>query len=261
MPEGGNQNIRNITKQNDTLRPRDAAVRDDKARPGLSNRRIIVDTKPVPYESEIAVNTPTNERYAQEAYQENLLSSQTRNVQTMQRKRAENEESEKRRSAPSRSKSIESVLRSKPGIKKAVSDIRKIIDDENEVILVSKPPKMPSFPILIVLMAIFKDVIDFLNLTIIAAPIPIIASFIVGMVLFFWVLGKASGGWWKKKLIKWLWKRYVIALVVELIPLVNIVPTTTIFILLAHYREKKIVKAINLALEQLRKAGFAEIRE
>lgn len=259
MPQAGNQNIRNVTQQTATLRPRDAAVRDDKTRSGLTDRRVVVDTNPVPYETEISANTPSNERYIQEAYRENLLSSPTRNVRTEELKLSEQKESEKRRSTPSRTKNIETILKNRPGNQKAIADIRDLIDDEDEVILINKAPKAPQFPFIIVLMAIFKDIVDFLNLTLVGAPIPVVAAFIVGIVLFFWVLGKASGGWWKKKLIKWLWNRYIVALLIEFIPFINMVPATTIFILLAHYREKKLVKAINFALEQLKKGGLAEV--
>ncbi len=43
---------------------------------------------------------------------------------------------------------------------------------------------------------------------------------------------------------------------VEFIPIVKIIPANTIFILLAHYREKKIVKLFNLALEEMRSGGL-----
>lgn len=155
---------------------------------------------------------------------------------------------------------IDDVLKNKRR-REIFSNITKLSDEEDEKLIISDVPKIPPFPFLIVLMAVFKDVIDFLlNLTLIAAPLPVISSFLVGVVLFFWVLGKASGGWWKKRLIKWLWTRYVITLLIELVPFVNIVPATTIFILMAHYREKKIVRIINGVLEELRKLGLADIK-
>ena len=51
-----------------------------------------------------------------------------------------------------------------------------------------------------------------------------------------------------------MWKRYVAAVVVSFIPIANLIPVETIFILLAHYREKKVVKAFNRALEESRDA-------
>lgn len=159
-----------------------------------------------------------------------------------------------------RARHIDDVLKKKRR-REIFSNITKLSDEEDEKLIINDVPKMPPFPFLIVLMAVFKDVIDFLlNLTLIAAPLPVISSFLVGVVLFFWILGKASGGWWKKRLIKWLWTRYVITLLIELIPFVNIIPATTIFILMAHYREKKIVRIINGVLGELRKMDLAEIK-
>jgi hypothetical protein len=64
-------------------------------------------------------------------------------------------------------------------------------------------------------------------------------------------LGKISGGSYKKPLIKYIWRRFAIVFLVELIPIVKIIPANTIFILLAHFRETKIVKVFNFALEKM----------
>lgn len=64
-----------------------------------------------------------------------------------------------------------------------------------------------------------------------------------------WCKGRISGGFWKKKAIGWLWKRYLATFIIELIPFFNIIPTNVIFVLMAHYKEKKMVKLFNAALE------------
>lgn len=141
-------------------------------------------------------------------------------------------------------------------LKRTFPEHYEYFDEGEEELLVTEPVEKPRFPLLIVLAAASKDTLDILEFTIIGAILTVPLSLLLGLVLFIWCLGKISGGWWKKALIKWLWKRYVFTLIIEFIPLFKIIPATTIFVLMAHYREKKIVKIANLALEELKAAGF-----
>jgi hypothetical protein len=75
-------------------------------------------------------------------------------------------------------------------------------------------------------------------------------------VLFFWFLGKIHGVWWKKKTISWLWKRLLLGAVIEHIPFLKLIPTFTILVLMAHYRETKLVKILNAVLEELHTGTF-----
>lgn len=131
-------------------------------------------------------------------------------------------------------------------------------EDEESLLMAEEKAEESSFPLIIVIIALLKDVaIDApLTFSLIGGILSPIFSLVFTVILFFWVLGKLSGGWWKKKLIRWLWLRYIVAIIIEFIPWINIVPTNTIFILMAHYREKKMVKLFNLALEELRGAGI-----
>ncbi len=118
----------------------------------------------------------------------------------------------------------------------------------------AKPASLPDFPYIIVSLAILKDIFDFGDVIVIGIIFTTALSFVIGVVLFFWTMGKTSGGWWKKRLIKKLWTKYIFALAIEFIPFLKIIPTTTIFVLLARYDETKVVKLINTSLERLRGA-------
>lgn len=126
----------------------------------------------------------------------------------------------------------------------------------DEELIIKNPPKNPRFPYIIVALAILKDLLDVGDLSIVGIVLTTAVSFLIAIVLFFWTLGKLSGGWWKKKMISWLWKRYILAIAIEFTPFGKIIPATTIFILMAHYREKRIVKVLNEALEELHRKGF-----
>ena len=113
--------------------------------------------------------------------------------------------------------------------------------------LTYNPPKEESFPMLIIMVAIFKDMIDlgsFGLLGIITSPIFI-------MILFFWRFGKSN--YIRRKLTKWILRRYIAAFVIGIIPGLNILPEATILVLLIHYREKKVVQEFYKALEVLHK--------
>jgi hypothetical protein len=115
----------------------------------------------------------------------------------------------------------------------------------------------PSFPYFILIIAVLKDIVDVVaTATLVGVVFSIALSFLFSLILFFWTLGKINGMFgYKKKMIGWLLRRCGVVIIIEFIPGVNIIPTTTIFILMAHYRETKVVKLINLALEELYRAG------
>jgi hypothetical protein len=150
-------------------------------------------------------------------------------------------------------------------LQKAHDTIREVFEKENEELeegdeerlLVENVPEKPGFPYIIFGVALIKDSFDVLaTLIVIGIPVAMLLSFLMSLVLFFWVLGKVSGGWYKKKMIKWALKRAVIACFAESIPFLNMLPVTTIFILMVHFRETKIVKLINGAMEKLHHEGI-----
>jgi len=149
-------------------------------------------------------------------------------------------------------------------IKRIVGKVQEIFQDKGETfedgdekLLVAEPAEEPDFPQIIFMAAVMKDLLDIpLELSIIGIILTTMLSFVLSIVLFIWVLGKLSGGWWKKRIIRWLWIRYVAVIILEFFPFFKIVPATTIFIYMAYKREKKIVKLFNLALEELHNAGI-----
>ncbi len=154
---------------------------------------------------------------------------------------------------PRRSKVYFKALRN---ARRIIKDNQDLFNDGDELLMVKKPPVTPPFPVIIVGLAILKDFLDVLDVSIIGIIFTTIASILVSIILAFWTFGRASGGWWKKRLFTWLIKRFLIMLGLELVPFFKIIPATTIFILMAHYREKKLVKIANLVLEELHRAGY-----
>ncbi len=132
--------------------------------------------------------------------------------------------------------------------------------EEATQIIEAKPSSVPTFPFMMFSLGLLKDALDFLDLTLVGTLFAFLFSVIFGFIFFFWSMGKISGGWWKKGLISWLWKRIVIVALIEFIPFVQMVPATALLILLAHYHETKLAKLINLALEQIHGARSPQSR-
>jgi len=128
-------------------------------------------------------------------------------------------------------------------------------NESDAQLLIKEKPVEPNFPFIMLSIAILKDILDAADLSVIGVIVTTPITFVIAIVLFIWILGKLSGGWWKKGMIRWLWTRYILAMAIEFTPFGKMIPATTILILMAHYREKKIVILLNGALEQLRKAG------
>ncbi|MEK7185641.1 MAG: hypothetical protein AAB726_03395 [Patescibacteria group bacterium] len=141
-------------------------------------------------------------------------------------------------------------------VREIFNDKGENFEDGDEELIVEDPPEEPNFPYLMLMAAILKDVLDSLDLSIVGIILTTIFSFIFAITMFIWCLGKLKGRFWKKYIIRWLWKRYVVVIIIEFIPFFKIFPIATIFVLMAHHHEKKIVRLFNLALEELRGAGI-----
>ncbi len=112
-----------------------------------------------------------------------------------------------------------------------------------------------SSSFIILSLAVLKDLLDILTtLSIVGIPFSIALSVVITLILFFWSLGKMSGGWWKKKLVRWMLTWLIIAFLGEATPFLQVLPIASIFVLMAHHREKKVVKLFNQVLEELHKA-------
>ncbi|MEN9405280.1 MAG: hypothetical protein RLY47_239 [Candidatus Parcubacteria bacterium] len=127
------------------------------------------------------------------------------------------------------------------------------VEKETEMAIVRNdpPPPSPSLPFFALYCSICKDLIDFtlLELTGVGYVVVLILGWILWVILFFWFLGKMNGTWWRGFLIKRFWLWMVGVLVLESIPILKLVPANTILVLMAHYREKKMVKLIMLAMD------------
>ena len=101
--------------------------------------------------------------------------------------------------------------------------------------------KQSSFPIITLIFAILKDFIDLVTLGILG----LITNIIAWIVISFYLSGKV--GFIKR----WLYRRYIFALILELIPFINMIPQWTIFVLRAHATEHKKIDQILTAIEKL----------
>jgi hypothetical protein len=123
-------------------------------------------------------------------------------------------------------------------------------EGDTELLITDRPIK-PPFPAGIFFLALVKDVLDVLQLTLLLSLLVLVITLPVLLILAFYFYGKMSGAWWKKKLIKKLWLRFATTALIESMPLVGLIPATTILVLMTHYSETSLVKAINAGLERL----------
>ncbi len=122
-------------------------------------------------------------------------------------------------------------------------------DAELEVVY-NNPPEKPTFPVLMITFAFIKDFLDVLDLLLIGMIFTTLLSFVLAVVLFIWVTTK-GGDWWKRKLIRWIWVRYIAVIFLEFIPFVKLVPATTLLILMVHNKENKLVQLANESMEMI----------
>ena len=112
--------------------------------------------------------------------------------------------------------------------------------DEKEIIEAQeKRPEKPSFPILIFMVAITKDIADWITLGIGGT----IINFIAAPILYFYM--RKHGGRTKKK----MYKKFIAATVAGFVPGVNmIIPEWSIFVIMTYHAEQEsAVKIINFA--------------
>jgi hypothetical protein len=98
-------------------------------------------------------------------------------------------------------------------------------------------PRNPDFPILIILFALLKDgIFDVLSVGLLGW----VGSATLGLIIWFWITSKT--GFIQKRLMRYVVRRYLVALVIGIIPGLNFIPEATILVLLVHNKEKKVVK-------------------
>ncbi|MEK7452782.1 MAG: hypothetical protein AAB614_00955 [Patescibacteria group bacterium] len=121
-------------------------------------------------------------------------------------------------------------------------------DEEDDMTLeLENPPKHPSFPFIIMLCAVLKDMSDVLT----AGFLGIITSAFFGLLIFFWIMLQDTGII-RKLLIKKVVLRIVLALLIGLIPIAGaIIPEATILVLLIYLNHYKIVNNFYATLEKI----------
>lgn len=118
-------------------------------------------------------------------------------------------------------------------------------------------PEKASFPLIMIQLAVLKDLLDLpINLTLIFAFLTSVLSIFLGIVIWIWLLGKLS--FWQKRFLRWAIPRFLGVLFLEFIPGLNIIPMATIFVLLAHNREKKEVQAFWKLVRELEVADLIQ---
>lgn len=148
------------------------------------------------------------------------------------------------------------VVRTFQEIREVFSAEHEEFDEEDAIEVLNNPPDPVHFPIFIFVLSVVKDIMDMLDLTLIGIIVTTLFSIFASITIFFWMFGKVKGKWWKKKILRFLIRRAIIMICAEVLPFIKMIPTTTIFVLMAHYKEKKIVRLMNIALEMMRKGGI-----
>ncbi|MES2134751.1 MAG: hypothetical protein V4449_00720 [Patescibacteria group bacterium] len=150
--------------------------------------------------------------------------------------------------------------------RKAMRDGGGDLQDSEEKLLEDDPIEMPKFPFNLFGLSALKDALDIgLTLTGVGIVLTFVTGVVLWVVLFFWCIADdiRHGDWWKKMLIKsiwkkWIWKRLSTTVVAEFIPGLNVLPLETIFVLVAYRKKRSIVKMLNDAREELQDTQTAE---
>lgn len=149
-------------------------------------------------------------------------------------------------------------------IKELFKQAGEVFDEADIPQIQAEVPNQESFPTLLFMMAVAKDLIDTptiitdlagatgvgLILTGFGRIFATAFSIITAVVLFIWMFGKV--GWGATRLIRWAWKRWAVAFLAEL--LLPFIPATSIFVILVHNRHTKTVRLMLAVLEKIKKS-------
>jgi hypothetical protein len=114
--------------------------------------------------------------------------------------------------------------------------------------------KQSGIPYIAIYLALVKDVLDWAQVTGVGVLVTIPISIIASGALIYWAWGKTSFRAWKEKILRWL----IISVAIELFPATSLIPSTLIFVLIVHYNETKIIRLINLTIDQLERGGMLD---
>lgn len=127
-------------------------------------------------------------------------------------------------------------------------------EEGNEELLVKNPPEKPPFPGVMLSIALLKDLFDAAQLTGIGILLTTALSFLIGLILFLWILSRMGAGWWGKKM-RGVWTRYALAVAIELVPFLGFLPASTILVLSVHFRETKLALSLRGTLARIQRGA------
>jgi len=105
-----------------------------------------------------------------------------------------------------------------------------------------RKPKIPPFPATVLSLAILKDSLDLLDLTVIGIIATTIFSILFTIFLFIWTL-KRGVGLVTKRIFK-IVAKFIALLLLDFIPFIKILPFTVVYVVLVYNSHTKVVKAL-----------------
>lgn len=105
---------------------------------------------------------------------------------------------------------------------------------------IANVPTAQSFPMFLFTCAVFKDILDIADLTLIGIIFSSIFGFFLYVWIFFWMFGK--GGYIKKRIYKRLLIPIIVMPIVEFIPFLKILSSSSLLIVMIYRSERNIVK-------------------
>lgn len=131
------------------------------------------------------------------------------------------------------------------------------VDDEDLKLLKENKPQRPDFPLIMVSMAVVKDIFDMiLTATLVGIILVMLYSFFYLVISFVWTMTRvARVSFVGKQAIKAVRnravKKWAARNSLELVPGVQVLPLATFFVLLTHYADTKLVQTFVKAAEML----------
>lgn len=119
--------------------------------------------------------------------------------------------------------------------------------------ILKDPPGEPVFPMLMFVGAAMKDVVDSADISGIGIVVTTVFSIIFNTFLFIWVRSRGGSGGVSKAMIRKILQRLAATIVVEFIPLLKIIPATTLFVLWVHSQDKALFTFIRGVMGRMKK--------
>jgi len=125
---------------------------------------------------------------------------------------------------------------------------------EDDSLVASGAPPKSGFPVVIFSLTLAKDFLDVADITILLMVVTKPLSLLMGVIIFIWMSIHFSGNFWRKQGLRVLgkiWLGFFGTSVLEMIPIIGILPLNSWFVLWAHNKEKKLVKAFDKVIHKL----------